>query len=70
MASQQIPKMLSEKELRKKLKDLDEFWQHEIDRRGGSKNPIPPVDCYWYIYTRQAYLEILGEKWPPLGEMV
>jgi len=54
--------MLTESELRKKLKDLDKFWQHEIDTRANRMSMPPPVDAYWYVFTRQAYLEILEEK--------
>lgn len=53
--------MMAEDELRKKLDDLEEFWKHEVDSRAGKNNPLCPADCLWYIYTRQAYLEILGE---------
>lgn len=54
--------MMTEDELRRNLRELDTFWERELARRGGTGNPMPPADCYWYIYTRQAYLEILGQQ--------
>lgn len=52
--------MMTEDELRRELQELDTFWERELARRGGTGNPMPPADCYWYIYTRQAYLRVLG----------
>lgn len=56
-----VPKMMTEAELREKLDELEELWKHEVDSRTGKGNPVCPADAFWYIYTRQAYLEILGE---------
>lgn len=55
--------MLTEQELRQKLRELEELWQHEIDTRieRGLSMPVP-ADTYWYVYTRQAYLEVLEEN--------
>lgn len=56
------PKMMSEAELRQELSDLEKFWKNEVDSRAGTKSALSPSDCYWYIYTRQAYLKVLGER--------
>jgi hypothetical protein len=58
-------RMMSEAELRKELDDLEKFWSNEVRSRAGTEYPVAPVDCFWYIYTRQAYLTVLGERVHP-----
>lgn len=53
---------MTEAELRNELSELEKFWKHEVEARGGTSAPLAPADCFWYVYTRQAYLRILGEK--------
>ena len=53
--------MKSEEDIRQMLQSLDSFWEGELSRRSKDGKGMWPVDCYWYIYTRDAYLEILEE---------
>ena len=61
--------MLTEKELRTRLKELDKFWDENNKSRVQRKvGGAWPADYFWYIYTRETYLEILelranDEKW-------
>ena len=61
--------MLTEKELRTRLNELDKFWDENNKSRVQRKvGGAWPADYFWYIYTREAYLEILelranDEKW-------
>ena len=61
--------MLNEQQIRTKLQELDKLWDENnrsrIQRKVGG---AWPADYFWYLYTRQAYLEILEikenpEKW-------
>jgi hypothetical protein len=54
--------MLSENNIRQRLESLDKFWESENKRRADKGiGAAWPGDFYWYVYTRQAYLEILEE---------